>query len=78
MGQKDWQDETPEANSPTGINPEDVIVGGTDDDPVNEAYARTGRADTSGTSGIPAYDEDAGKQRRDLYDEGAEFVGRID
>jgi hypothetical protein len=78
MEKKDWEDETPEANAPTGIDPEDVIVGGRDDDPVSEAYARTGRADTNGTSGIPAYDEDAGKQRRELYDEGADLVSRID
>jgi hypothetical protein len=78
MDQKDWKDEAPEANAPTGIDPEDAIVGGRDEDPVNEAYGRTGRADTTGTSGIPAYDEDAGKQRRELYDEGADLVSRID
>ena len=78
MDQEKSKDETPEANAPTGIDPEDAIVGGRDEDPVNKAYGRTGRADTNGTSGIPAYDEDAGKQRRELYDEGADFVSRID
>ena len=74
----DEQTEAPEGNAPTGINPEDVITGGDDTDPVNEAYARTGRSDTTGISGIPADDEDAGKERRELYEKGATLVSRID
>ncbi|RPI52955.1 MAG: hypothetical protein EHM55_15195 [Acidobacteria bacterium] len=73
----DKQDESPEANAPTGLEPEDLIPGDPAD-PVHEAYARTGRADTTGISGIPASDEVAGEQRRELYEEGAEFVSRID
>lgn len=72
------QEQAPEANAPTGLAPEDVIAGAADDDPVSEAYARTGRADTTGISGIPASDEDAGQERRKLYKEGAEIVSRID
>lgn len=50
----------------------------TTNDPVSQAYARTGRADTSGISGIPASDEDAGEERRKLYEKGATLVSRID
>ena len=60
------------------IPPEDLAAGGPDDDPVTSAYARTGHADTSGISGIPAEDEDAGDERRKLYDRGATIVSRID
>jgi hypothetical protein len=72
------QNEAPEANSPTGIRPEDVMAGGPDRDPVTEAYARTGRAAANGVSGIPASDEDAGEERRKLYESGATEVSRID
>lgn len=57
---------------------EDLISAGPDKDPVWEAYARTGRADTSGISGLAADDEDAGEERRKLYKNGAELVSRID
>jgi hypothetical protein len=62
----------------TDARPEDVIAGAPDQDPVSQAYARTGRADTSGTNGIPANDEDAGEERRKLYKQGATLVSRID
>ena len=56
--------ERPEADSPTGIQPEDVISGGPDDhDPVQKAYGRTGRSATTGVNGIPASDQDAGEER---------------
>ena len=55
-----------------------MIAGAPDADPVSQAYARTGRGDTSGTNGIPASDEDAGEERRKLYDKGATLVSRID
>ena len=60
------------------VRPEDVIIGAPDEDPVSRAYARTGRADTSGINGIPANDEDAGAERRKLYEQGATLVSRID
>jgi hypothetical protein len=60
------------------VRPEDVITGAPGEDPVSQAYARTGRADTSGINGIPANDEDAGEERRKLYKEGATLVSRID
>ena len=72
------QEPVPEANAPTGMAPEDLIPDNPDEDPVSKAYARTGRADTTGISGIPASDEDAGRERRKLYEEGADFVSRID
>jgi len=66
-------------NEPNDVQPEDLISGGRDDeDPVTKAYARTGRADTTGISGIPASDEDAGDERRKLYEKGATLVSRID
>ena len=71
-------EETPEANSPTGIDPADMIIGGRDDDRVTNAYARTGRPASNGVNGIPEFDEDAGEQRRKLYEGGAELVSRID
>jgi hypothetical protein len=70
--------DAPEGNSPTGIAPEDVIAGNDDEDPVSEAYGRTDRPGTTGISGIPASDEDAGAERRRLYEQGAEIVSRID
>ena len=77
--ERDERDEqAPEADSPTGIAPEDLIPDDPDEDPVTKAYARTGRADTTGISGIPASDEDAGEERRKLYEEGAAVVSRID
>ena len=60
------------------VQPEDVIAGARDEDPVSRACARTGRADTSGVNGIPASDEDAGEERRKLYEQGATLVSRID
>jgi hypothetical protein len=61
------------------LTPEDVIAGGPDtDDPIDVAYARTGHAATSGISGNPAEDEDAGAERKKLYKDGAEIVSRID
>ena len=60
------------------VRPEDLIAGSPDKDPVDQAYARTGRADTSGINGIPASDEDAGEERRKLYERGAKLVSRID
>ena len=54
------------------------VTAGPDADPVSRAYARTGRADTTGTNGIPADDEDAGEERKKLYKDGAGVVSRID
>jgi hypothetical protein len=70
--------EAPEANSPTGMAPEDFLAGGDAEDPVSKAYGRTGRPDTTGISGIPAGDEDAGAERRRLYKDGVDIVSRID
>jgi hypothetical protein len=60
------------------VRPEDVIAGSPENDPVSQAYARTGRADTSGINGIRANDEAAGEERRKLYEQGATLVSRID
>jgi hypothetical protein len=57
---------------------EELLSGPDETDPVSRAYARTGRQDTTGISGLPAYDEDAGEERKKLYKEGAEIVSRID
>jgi hypothetical protein len=70
--------EKAKAKSTNEVRPEDLIAGAPDEDPVNQAYARTGRADTSGINGIPANDEDAGEERRKLYERGAKLVSRID
>jgi hypothetical protein len=72
------QNETPNDTTNNDVRPEDVIAGAPDADPVSQAYARTGRADTSGINGIPASDEDAGEERRKLYEKGATLVSRID
>jgi hypothetical protein len=61
------------------VQPDDLISGGRDEeDPVTKAYARTGRPETTGVSGIPASDEDAGDERRKQYENGATLVSRID
>jgi hypothetical protein len=74
---KNTADETPK-DTTNDVRPEDLIAGSPDEDPVSQAYARTGRADTSGINGIPASDEDAGEERRKLYEKGATLVSRID
>jgi len=81
--QKKAEDETPKETrtnetANNDVRPEDMLAGAPDADPVSQAYARTGRGDTSGTNGIPASDEDAGEERRKLYDKGATLVSRID
>ncbi len=69
----------PEATSATDLDVLlDELIPDEPEDPVIKAYARTGRADTTGISGIPASDEAAGKQRRELYKKGATLVSRID
>jgi hypothetical protein len=75
---KNTGDQTPKDTQTNDVRPEDLIAGSADKDPVSQAYARTGRADTSGISGIPASDEDAGEERRKLYEKGATLVSRID
>jgi hypothetical protein len=75
---KNTGDETTKAKSTSNVRPEDLIVPSPNEDPVDRAYARTGRADTSGINGIPANDEDAGEERRKLYERGAKLVSRID
>jgi hypothetical protein len=72
------QDAANEQDVTSDVRPEDMVAGSRDEDPVTRAYARTGRADTTGTNGIPASDEDAGEERRKLYERGAEIVSRID
>jgi hypothetical protein len=72
------QDDANEQDVTSDVRPEDMIAGSRDEDPVTQAYARTGRPDTTGTNGIPAGDEDAGEERRKLYERGAEIVSRID
>ena len=52
-------------------------------DATNDAVALAGVEEptagiTSTANGVPEFDEDAGKQRRDLYDRGAEIVSKID
>ena len=76
--QKNSWNETTTAKSTSNVRPEDLIAGSPSKDPVDQAYARTGRADTSGINGIPANDEDAGVERRKLYEQGATLVSRID
>jgi hypothetical protein len=76
--QKNTRNKTTQAKSTNNIRPDDLIAGSPTEDPVDQAYARTGRADTSGISGIPANDEDAGEERRKLYERGAKLVSRID
>jgi hypothetical protein len=67
------------AEKETDLTPSDVTAGGPEtEDPVDRAYARTGHQDTSGISGFPAGDEDAGEERKKLYKNGAEIVSRID
>jgi hypothetical protein len=56
-------------DAPNDVQPED---------PVTKAYARTGRSDNTGVSGIAAGDEAAGDERRKLYEQGATLVSRID
>ena len=63
---------------PDGVAPEDFISAGADEDPVSQAYARTGRSDTTGISGVPADDDAAGEERKRLYERGADIVSRID
>jgi hypothetical protein len=76
--EKTTEDETQKDTTTNDVRPEDVTAGSRDEDPVSQAYARTGRADTTGTNGIPANDEDAGEERRKLYEKGATLVSRID
>ena len=45
---------------------------------MSKAYARVGRPDTVGVSGLPESDEDAGEERKKLYKKGAGLVSRID
>jgi hypothetical protein len=77
-GKKKTEDDAPKDTTTNDVRPEEVIAGSRDEDPVSQTYARTGRADTTGTNGIPANDEDAGEERRKLYDQGATLVSRID
>jgi hypothetical protein len=67
-----------EGDNTEDISTEQITAGPDTADPVSRAYARTGRQDTTGVSGLPAYDEDAGEERRKLYKEGAEIVSRTD
>jgi hypothetical protein len=55
--------------------PGDATVGRRDD-----VTGRNDRTDGSGSSanGVPAFDEDAGDERRKHYDGGADLVSRID
>ena len=76
--EKNTRNETTKAKSTNDVGPEDLIAGSPSEDPVDQAYARTGRTDTSGISGMPANDEDAGEERRKLYQRGAKLVSRID
>jgi hypothetical protein len=69
--------ERPQGSEPK-IEPEDLLVGSPETDPVNRAYARTGHQDTTGISGLPAGDEDAGEERKKLYEAGAKLVSRVD
>jgi hypothetical protein len=49
------------------------------DDVVGQGASEEATAGTrSTTNGIPALDEDEGKQRRKLYEGGAELVSKID
>ncbi len=68
----------PEAPPATGRDLLDDLIPDEPEDPVTKAYARTGRADTSGVSGLSQSDEAAGEQRRELYKKGAKLVSRID
>jgi len=63
-------DDTPKAD--------DFVAGPDNEDPVSKAYARVGRPDTVGVSGLPESDEDAGEERKKLYKKGAGLVSRID
>ena len=56
----------------------DFVAGPDNEDPVSKAYARVGRPDTVGVSGLPESDEDAGEERKKLYKKGAGLVSRID
>lgn len=51
--------------------PPDAVGGGRE-----ESDRDKGRGSTA--NGVPEFDEDAGAERRRLYDEGAEIVSRID
>lgn len=68
----------PKATSAAERDSLDALIPDEPQDPVTEAYARTGRADTSGISGLSQSDETAGEQRRELYRRGATLVSRID
>ena len=57
---------------------DDFVAGPDEEDPVSKAYARAGRPDTVGVSGLPESDEDAGEERKKLYKKGASLVSRID
>ncbi len=65
-----------EQNTPGAEMPEDLIASGPETDPVEKAYGRAGRQDTTG--GLPADDPDAGEERRRLYKKGAKLVSEID
>jgi len=69
----------PKTNPPDDTPKADDFVAGPDnEDPVSKAYARVGRPDTVGVSGLPESDEDAGEERKKLYKKGAGLVSRID
>ena len=60
------------------VTADDFVAGPDNEDPVSKAYARVGRPDTVGVSGLPESDEDAGEERKKLYKKGAGLVSRID
>lgn len=74
----DTPQEKPDEKPELDVTADDFVAGPDDRDPVSKAYARVGRPDTSGVSGLSESDEDAGEQRRDLYKKGAKLVSRID
>ncbi len=66
------------ARSASAHKADDFVAGPDNEDPVSKAYARVGRPDTVGVSGLPESDEDAGEERKKLYKKGAGLVSRID
>ncbi len=56
--------------------PPDSGIGGRPDDVTGSSDRAGGRG--SSANGVPSFDEDSGRKRREQYDEGADLVSGLD